>query len=164
MSACCCATSERGCGARHGAGEDEVDHAAHQVQGQEFTCCRRTKRWTSYPVFQGISPTVLLPNDGRDGEWRRFLNGPGDGDAGQQCGAGDRADHAGGSHGEGLALCDSRRRTHDAGASTIKAKSSRSFQSRSLPNAGMGEVAKQPRHTPQDAERGRRPVLAKKDL
>ncbi len=96
-------------GARHGAGEAGIDHAAHQVQGRSLRAVERRRR-TSHAVLQGLSAAVLLPHHGRDGSGD-VAGGHGDGDAGRQRGAGDRADYAGGD-GEGLAVRDPRRRTH----------------------------------------------------
>ena len=70
---------ERRCGARHGAGEAGVDHAAHQVQGGSLHPDER-RRWAAYAVLQGIPSAVLFADDGRDGSGgtsRRH----GDGDA-----------------------------------------------------------------------------------
>ncbi len=53
-------------GARHGAGEGWIDHAAHQVQGRGLHPDEGRGR-TSYAVLQGIPSAVLLANDGRDG-------------------------------------------------------------------------------------------------
>ncbi len=89
--------------------QDGIDHAAHQVQGRSLRAVEG-RRWASHAVLQGLSAAVLLPHDGRDGSGD-VAGGHGDGDAGRQRGAGDRADYAGGD-GEGLAVCDSRRRTH----------------------------------------------------
>ena len=88
-------------GARHGAGQGWIDHAAHQVQGRGLHP-DEGRGWTTHAVLQGIPSAVLLANDGRDGRggtagWHR------DGDAGRQRQPGDRTDHAGG-HGKGLAL------------------------------------------------------------
>ena len=66
------------------------------------------RRRPSHAVLQRVSSAVLLPHDGRD-RGGDAAGGHGDGDAGRQRGAGDRADHAGG-HGEGPALRDPRRR------------------------------------------------------
>src|ERR1019366_7992594 len=114
------------CGARHGAGERWIDHAAHQVQGGSLHFDEGRRR-AAYAVLQGISPAVLSANDGRDGRGG-VAGGHGDGDAGRQREPGDRVDHAGGD-GEGLALCDSRRRPHggrrdDRGDYSVKAASS----------------------------------------
>ena len=100
---------ERRCRARHGAGEDGIDHAAHEVQGGSLHPDQR-RRWTTYAVLQGISSAVLSAHDGRDGSGG-VAGGHRDGDAGGQRQPGDRVDHAGG-HGKGLAVCDSRRRAH----------------------------------------------------
>ena len=108
-------------GARHGAGQAGIDYAAHQVQGRSVRAVEGRRR-PSHAVLQGLSSAVLLPHDGRDGSGD-VAGGHGDGDAGRQRGAGDRADHAGG-HGEGPALCDPRRRTH-GGRRHDLAKSSR---------------------------------------
>ena len=68
------------------------------------------RRRAAHAVLQGIPAAVLLPDDGRDGSGG-VAGGHGDGDAGRQRAAGDRADHAGGD-GEGLAVCHPRRRPH----------------------------------------------------
>ena len=96
-------------GARHGAGEAGVDHAAHEVQGGGVHPDQGRRRQT-YAVLQGIPSAVLLADDGRDGSGG-VAGGYGDGDAGRQREPGDRADHAGGD-GERPALRDSRRRPH----------------------------------------------------
>ena len=100
---------ERRCRARHGAGQGWIDHAAHQVQGGGLHPDEGRGR-TTYAVLQGIPSAVLSANDRRDRRrgtscWNR------NGDAGRQREPGDRADHSG-SHGEGLAVCDPRRRAH----------------------------------------------------
>ena len=64
---------------------------------------------TAHAVFQRVPAAVLLSDDGRDGSGE-VAGRDGDGDAGGQCGAGDQADHAD-SDGEGVAVCDPRRRT-----------------------------------------------------
>ena len=74
-------------GARHGAGEDRVDYAAHEVQGRSVRAVERRRR-TSHAVLQGLSSAVLLPHDGRDGRGD-VAGGHGDGDAGRQRAAGD---------------------------------------------------------------------------
>ncbi len=64
----------------------------------------------AHAVFHGVPAAVLLSDDGRDGG-REAAAGSGDGDAGGQRELRSAADHAGGV-GEGLALCDTRRRPH----------------------------------------------------
>ena len=100
---------ERGCGARHGAGEAGINYAAHQVQGRGLHSDQR-RRWTAYAILQGIPAAILSAHDGRDGRGG-VAGGHGDGDAGRQRQPGNRTDHAGGD-GEGPAVCDSRRRPH----------------------------------------------------
>src|SRR5262249_11940465 len=51
-------------GAGHGAGEDGIDHAAHQVQGGGLHPDEGRRR-TAYAGFQGIPPAVLSANDRR---------------------------------------------------------------------------------------------------
>ncbi len=96
-------------GARDGAGEAGIDHAAHQVQGRSVRAVEGRRR-AAHAVFQRIPAAVLLPDDGRDGRGAS-AGRHGDGDAGRQRDGGDRADHAGGD-GEGLALRHPRRRPH----------------------------------------------------
>ena len=79
--------AQRRCGARHGAGKDRLDYAAHQVQGRSVRAVERRRR-TAYAVLQGLSAAVLLPHDGRDGSGDA-AGGHGDGDAGRQRAAGD---------------------------------------------------------------------------
>ena len=62
------------------------------------------------PFFKGYRPQFYFRTTDVTGV-ATLAGGHGDGDAGRQRGAGDRADHAGGD-GEGLAVCDPRRRTH----------------------------------------------------
>ncbi len=97
------------CGARHGAGEGWIDHAAHEVQGRGVHP-DEGRRWTTHAVLQGVSSAVLLANDGRNRSCRAPSRN-GDGDAGRQRQPGDRTDHSGGD-GEGLAVCDSGRRPY----------------------------------------------------
>ena len=127
---------ERGCGARHGAGEGRIDYAAHQVQGRGLHSDERRRR-AAHAVLQGISSTVLFAHDGRDGSCG-VAGGHGDGDAGRQRQPGDRADHAGGD-GKGLALRDSRRRAHSGSWYDCRdcavARSSSVVSRRSLANA-----------------------------
>ena len=78
---------ERRCRARHGAGEDGIDHAAHQVQGGSLHSDQR-RRWTTHAVLQGISSAVLSAHDGRDGRGGSS-GGHRDGDAGRQRQPGD---------------------------------------------------------------------------
>ena len=96
-------------GARHGAGQGRIDHAAHQVQSRGLHPDEGRGR-TSHAVLQGIPSAVLLANDGRDGRGG-VAGGHGDGDAGRQRQPGDRTDHASG-HGKGPALRHPRRRPH----------------------------------------------------
>ena len=74
-------------GARDGAGQAGIDHAAHQVQGRGVRAEQGRGR-PSYAVLQGLPSAVLLPHDGRDGRGGA-AGGHGDGDAGRQRGAGD---------------------------------------------------------------------------
>ena len=67
-----------------------LDHAAHEVQGRGL-CSDEGRRRTSHPVLYGISPAVLLQNNGRDGS-RAPAGRSRDGDAGRQHPDGDRAD------------------------------------------------------------------------
>ncbi len=53
-------------GARNGAGQAGIDHAAHQLQGRSVRVEQGRGR-PSYAVLQGLPPAVLLPHDGRDG-------------------------------------------------------------------------------------------------
>ena len=86
-----------------------IDQGLQEVQGRSLRV-EQGRRRAAHAVLQGLPAAVLLPDDGRDG--RGAVAGRhGDGDAGRQRAAGSRADHAGG-HGQGLAVCDSRRRTH----------------------------------------------------
>ncbi len=97
------------CGARHGAGQGRLDHAAHQVQGRSVHPDQGRRRAT-YAVFQGLPSAVLPADDGRDGRSRTSCRHR-DGDAGRQRKPGDRADHAGGD-GKRPALRHPRRRAH----------------------------------------------------
>src|SRR5262249_54878268 len=81
-----------GRGAGSGAGEAEVDHAAHEVQGAGVHPDEGGGRPT-YAVLQRIPAAVLLPDDGRDGGGEPAV-GDGDGDAGRQRGDHGGADHA----------------------------------------------------------------------
>src|SRR6185312_11628761 len=94
------------CGARHGSGEAGIDYATHEIQGRDLRA-DQGRRWTPYAVLQGLSATVLLPHDRRDGSGRAAER-HGDGDAWRQCGIDDRTDYAGG-HGKGLTLRHPRR-------------------------------------------------------
>ena len=69
-------------GARDGAGEGRVDHAAHQVQGGGLHPDQGRRR-TTYAVLQGLPSAVLLADDGRDGRGG-VAGGHRDGDAGRQ--------------------------------------------------------------------------------
>ena len=100
---------ERRCGARDGAGEAGLDHAAHQVQGGSLRSDEGRRR-AAYAILQGLSSAVLFADDGRDRD-RGVAGRHGDGDAGRQREPGDRTDHAGGD-GKGLAVRDPRRRPH----------------------------------------------------
>ena len=73
-------------GARAGAGEAGVDHAAHEVQGRGVRPDEGGGR-SSHAVLQRVSAAVLLPDDGRDGR-REAAGGHGDGDARRQRGDG----------------------------------------------------------------------------
>ena len=94
-------------GARSGAGEAGLDHAAHQVHGRDLRAVQGRGR-AAYAVFQWVSAAVLLPHHGRDG-LDRVAAGHRDGDAGGQ-----RFDHGGADpahcDGRGAALCDPRGR------------------------------------------------------
>ncbi len=96
-------------GAGAGGGEAGIDHAAHQVQGRGV-CADEGRRRAAHAVFHGVPAAVLFSDDGRDRR-HEVAGGSGDGDAGGQCIGGDLADHAGGA-GEGIAVCDPRRRSH----------------------------------------------------
>jgi elongation factor Tu len=69
-------------GARHGAGQAGLDHAAHQLQGRSVRA-EQGRRRPSHAVLQGLPAAVLLPHDGRDGSGG-VAGGRGDGDAGRQ--------------------------------------------------------------------------------
>ena len=69
-------------GARAGAGEAGVDHAAHEVQGGSVRVDEGRRR-AAHAVFHGIPAAVLFPDDGRDRR-REAADGGGDGDAGGQ--------------------------------------------------------------------------------
>ena len=66
-------------GARDGAGEAGIDHAAHEVQGRGVHPDEGRGRKT-YAVLQGIPSAVLLAHDGRDGSGG-VASRHGDGDA-----------------------------------------------------------------------------------
>ena len=68
-----------GGGARAGAGEAGVDHAAHQVHLRGVHP-EQGRGWAAHAVFPGVPAAVLFPDDGRDGE-RDAAGGDGDGDA-----------------------------------------------------------------------------------
>ncbi len=57
--------AEGRCGARDGAGEAGLDHAAHQVQGRDLRV-EQGRGWAAHAVLQRLSSAVLLPDDGRD--------------------------------------------------------------------------------------------------
>ena len=73
---------ERRCGARDGAGEAGIDHAAHQVQGGSLHSDERRRR-AAHAVLQRLPAAVLSADDGRDGSGG-IAGGDGDGDAGRQ--------------------------------------------------------------------------------
>ena len=73
----------RGSGARPSFGEAGEHHAAHEVQGGDI-CPEQGRGRSPHAVFRGISPAVLLSDDGCDGI-DRVAGGDGDGDAGGQC-------------------------------------------------------------------------------
>ena len=65
-SGCCCAGVEKdGRGARAGAGQAGVDHAAHEVQGRGLHPVEGRGR-AAHAVLQRVSAAVLHPDDGRD--------------------------------------------------------------------------------------------------
>ncbi len=66
ISGCCCAGWRRRRGAWAGAGEAEVDHAAHEVQ-RRSVCADEGRGGPAHPVFQWVSAAVLSADDGRDG-------------------------------------------------------------------------------------------------
>ena len=66
-------------GARAGAGQAGVDHAAHEVQGGSVRVDEGRGR-AAHAVLHGLPAAVLLPDDGRDGR-REAADGRGDGDA-----------------------------------------------------------------------------------
>ena len=74
-------------GARDGAGEAGIDHAAQEVQGRSLRA-EQGRRRASYAVLQGLPSAVLLPHDGCDGSGG-VAGGHGDGDAGRQRELGD---------------------------------------------------------------------------
>jgi translation elongation factor TU len=93
----------------HGVGQDRFDQAAHQVQGRGLRVVERRRR-ASYSVLQWLPSSVLLPHHRCNRDSKAACR-HGDGDAGRQHSAGDRAAHAGG-HGKGPALRYSRRRSN----------------------------------------------------
>ena len=98
-----------GSGARAGAGEAGVDHAAHEVHVRGVHP-EQGRGWSAHAVLPWVPAAVLFPDDGRDGELRA-AGGDGDGDAwGQHRDDGD-ADPAD-RDGRGLAVRDPRRRPH----------------------------------------------------
>ena len=101
--------SQGRCGARHGAVQARLDHAAYQFQGRSLRALEG-RGWPSHAVLQGLPAAVLLPDDRRDG-CGRASGGRGDGDAGRQRAVVDRADYAGGI-GKGPQVCHPRRRPH----------------------------------------------------
>ena len=80
-------------GARAGAGQAGIDHAAHEVQGGSVRVDEGRRR-AAHAVLHGLPAAVLFPDDGRDGR-REAADGRGDGDAGRQRERGDQLDHAG---------------------------------------------------------------------
>ena len=102
-------TGEDGRGARAGAGQAGVDHAAHEVQGGGVRAVEGRGR-AAHAVLQRVPAAVLPADDGRDGvdvpAGRR-----GDGDARGQHEHPGGADHAGGDR-EGVEVRDPRRRPH----------------------------------------------------
>src|SRR5207249_1077985 len=96
-------------GAGDGAGEAEVDHAAHAVRERSVRLDQRGRR-AAYPLLQGVSAAVLSADDGCDGDGGA-AGGGGDGDAGGQHEDDDRADHAD-RDGGAAAVCDPRRRPY----------------------------------------------------
>src|ERR1700722_5739617 len=94
---------------RVGAGQAVVDHAAYQVQSASV-CVDQGRGWTTHAVLYWIPAAVLFPDDGRD-RGCEVAGGGGEGDAGGQHFLRDHVDHPGRA-GEGIALRDSRRRTH----------------------------------------------------
>ena len=83
-----------GRGARAGAGQAGVDHAAHEVQGRGVHPVEGRGR-AAHAVLQRVSAAVLHPDDGRDGV-AEAAGGRGDGDAGRQHADHGGADYAGG--------------------------------------------------------------------
>src|ERR1051326_3342839 len=81
-----------------------LDEAAHELRGGSLRPDERRGR-PSHAVLQGLSPAVLFPHDGRDGQ-RRAAGGRRDGDAGRQHEDDDRADHAD-RDGRAAAVCHS---------------------------------------------------------
>ncbi len=78
---------ERRRGARHGAGQGWIDHAAHQVQGGSLHPDQRRRR-AAHAILQRLPAAVLLADDGCDGSGG-VAGGDRDGDAGRQRAAGD---------------------------------------------------------------------------
>ena len=56
-------------GARHGAGEARLDHAAHRLRGRGVRADEGRRR-AAHAVLHGLPAAVLLPDDGRDGDDR----------------------------------------------------------------------------------------------
>ena len=73
---------KRRSGARAGAVQAGLDHAAHEVQGGSVRVDEGRRR-AAHAVLHGLPATVLLPDDGRDGR-REAAGGSRDGDAGRQ--------------------------------------------------------------------------------
>jgi elongation factor Tu len=74
-------------GARDGAGQGWLDHAAHQVQGRGVHP-DQGRGGAAHAVLQGLPAAVLSADDGRDGSGG-VAGGDGDGDAGGQREPGD---------------------------------------------------------------------------
>src|SRR6266508_4302843 len=100
---------EEGRGAWAGVRQAGVDYAAHEVPGSGVHP-DQGGGGSSHAVFQRVPASVLLSDDGRDGDGEAAA-GCGDGGARGHGVPGDRPDHP---HrdGEGPALRDSRRRPH----------------------------------------------------
>src|SRR5207249_560848 len=95
---------EGGGGGGDGGGEAGEQHAAQEVQGGGVRA-DEGGGGPAHAVFQWVSATVLLSDDGRDGGGGVDAGG-GDGDAGGQCAADGGADCAD-CDGSGAAACDS---------------------------------------------------------
>jgi small GTP-binding protein len=86
-----------------------IDHAAHEVQGRGVRIDEGRRR-AAHAVLHGIPSAVLFSDNGCD-RGCKAADRCGDGDAGRQRIGRDHADHTGGA-GEGVAVCDSRRRPY----------------------------------------------------